>query len=212
MKTIYDDADRYLKILKDDLRRVFNGMSVRNFDELSYPQIREVVKSAYDGMLAKNLDLYLRACRSAVDFARKKCKHGAHWHPDMEWLEKSLRKYNPVTKYLFFPEADRKRLRETEAILTMVSFMDPVGLRQSIRSGATAWWRQTSQGMIDSVDDAVIEEYKRSGVKKVKWITEEDDRVCAECAERHGHVYDLDEVPEKPHYNCRCTLEPVEED
>ena len=208
MKTIYDDADKYLKQLKDDVRRTFNSLSVTNFDELQYPQVREVVKAAYEHLLSNTLKMYLKACKSAVKLAREKCD-GVAWEPDEEWLEKSLKRYNPITKYLFFREVERKRMRETEAIMTMLYYMDHAGLRQSIRSGANAWWKQAAQGMIDSVDDAVITEYRKSGVKEVKWVTEEDDRVCEECAEMDGKIYAIDEVPEKPHYNCRCTLEPV---
>jgi hypothetical protein len=43
----------------------------------------------------------------------------------------------------------------------------------------------------------------------VKWITEEDELRCAECAERHNKVYHIDSIPPKPHINCRCYFEPV---
>ena len=209
MKTIYDDADRYLKQLKDDVRRTFNSMSVKNFDELQYPQIREVVKAVYEHLLNSALKMYLKAARSAVKIAKEKCPHGADWMPDEEWVKKSLKRYNPITKYLWFAEADRKRLRETEALVTMVAFQDHEGLRQSIRSGANAWWKQAGQGMIDVVDDAVVTEYKKSGIKEVVWVSEHDERVCEECEGMDGTIYPIDAIPEKPHYNCRCTVEPV---
>ena len=209
MKTIYDDADKYLKMLKDDVRRMFNTMSVTNFDELNFPQIREVVKAVYDHLMTNTLKMYLKAARGAAKIAREKCPHGDHWLPDEEWVKKSLKRYNPITKYLFFNEAERKRMRETEAIVTMVAFQDHEGLRQSVRSGANAWWKQVSQGMIDVVDDATITEYRKSGIKEVMWKSEHDDRVCDECEELDGEIFEIDAVPDKPHYNCRCWLEPV---
>lgn len=211
MKTIYDDADRYLKQLKDLMRRTFNAMSVTNFDELNFPQIREVVKAAYENLLNNAIKLYLKAARSAVRLAKEKCRDGSPWMPDEEWVRQSLKRYNPITKYLFFAEAERKRLRETEAIVTMVEFHDHEGLNQSVRSGANAWWKQAAQGMIDTVDDAVVTEYKKSGVKEVMWVSEHDNKTCDECLDMDGNIYPIDNIPEKPHYNCRCTVEPVKD-
>ena len=73
MKTIYDDADKYLKQLKDDVRRTFNSLSVTNFDELQYPQVREVVKAAYEHLLSNTLKMYLKACRETAYKLFKHC-------------------------------------------------------------------------------------------------------------------------------------------
>ena len=42
------------------------------------------------------------------------------------------------------------------------------------------------------------------------WHTEDDDTVCDDCDDLDGESYDShDDVPERIHPNCRCTLEHV---
>ena len=40
-------------------------------------------------------------------------------------------------------------------------------------------------------------------------MAEKDDKTCDECMALDGLVFLLRDVPDKPHYNCRCTLKPV---
>ena len=48
---------------------------------------------------------------------------------------------------------------------------------------------------------------------KYVWHSENSEHTCDECRELDGQVFDFyDEVPERPHPNCRCTVEVVEED
>jgi SPP1 gp7 family putative phage head morphogenesis protein len=63
--------------------------------------------------------------------------------------------------------------------------------------------------MLEAVDEATIDGYKDAGVSKVKWNTEIDGRECSVCRERNGKVYEIGNVPPKPHRNCRCYLSPV---
>ena len=70
--------------------------------------------------------------------------------------------------------------------------------------------QQVTQKSIEIVDEATIRAYKEQGVTKVKWKTMRDNKVCAECEERDGKIFDINELPEK-HYNCRCWLERYED-
>lgn len=63
--------------------------------------------------------------------------------------------------------------------------------------------------MIDTEDRAAITAYRDAGVEEVMWITQRDGRVCEECITLNGLIFPIDRVPDKPHYNCRCYLEPV---
>jgi SPP1 gp7 family putative phage head morphogenesis protein len=63
--------------------------------------------------------------------------------------------------------------------------------------------------MLESVDKATLDGYKDSGVDEVEWHTNIDGRECKVCRERNGRVYKIDEVPPKPHRNCRCRYAPV---
>lgn len=49
------------------------------------------------------------------------------------------------------------------------------------------------------------------GVRKVRWNTAQDERVCPVCAPRDRRVYFIGNLGEYPpiHRNCRCWIEPV---
>ena len=59
-------------------------------------------------------------------------------------------------------------------------------------------------------DAATRRAYKDVGVQYVRWVAEKDDKTCDECMALDGLVFLLRDVPDKPHYNCRCTLKPIE--
>jgi len=52
--------------------------------------------------------------------------------------------------------------------------------------------------------------YIANGVKKWVWYAELDDRCCGACTALHGQVFDTDDAILDGHYNCRCTMVPVE--
>jgi hypothetical protein len=123
---------------------------------------------------------------------------------DKKWLALILLGYDATTKYVYEHEVDRKRARLYEALMstkTNAEFITAFNL----------WWRQTSQYAITISDTAVIQAFKDKGIKKVKWNTEKDNRVCHTCKDRNGKVYDIDKVPDKPHYGCRCWYSEVSE-
>lgn len=46
---------------------------------------------------------------------------------------------------------------------------------------------------------------------KYVWHSDKDEKTCDKCKELDGQVFEMDEeVPERPHPNCRCTVEIVE--
>jgi SPP1 gp7 family putative phage head morphogenesis protein len=51
-----------------------------------------------------------------------------------------------------------------------------------------------------------IKFHDRVGVRKLEWMTMEDERVCPICGPLDGKVYDTGRFPTQPaHPNCRCT-------
>jgi len=51
-----------------------------------------------------------------------------------------------------------------------------------------------------------IKFHDRVGVRKLEWMTMEDERVCPICGPLDGKVYDTGRFPSQPaHPNCRCT-------
>lgn len=63
---------------------------------------------------------------------------------------------------------------------------------------------------IKMADDSVLLKAIASGKPfRVRWVSQKDDRVCKECKERNGDLYESsDDIPEK-HPNCRCYFEIV---
>ena len=50
-----------------------------------------------------------------------------------------------------------------------------------------------------------IKFHRRVGVRKLEWMTMEDERVCPVCGPLDGKVFDTDRFPPHAHPNCRCT-------
>ena len=114
-----------------------------------------------------------------------------------------LSEYDPVTRYVYTHEVERKRMRLAEA------YIASNGDSREVKKALRLWSNMIRQYSIAITDEALLLTYKKAGVEYVKWITEEDERRCGQCAERHGKVYRIDNVPPKPHMGCRCYFEPV---
>ena len=123
----------------------------------------------------------------------------------LAWLLLFLATYNPVTEFVYENEVIRKRDRFKEGMIASPNKLAVIARAMSL------WLRQTEQYLVLIEDAAVLEGYITNGVKRVKWFTQIDERRCPDCKSMHGNVYDIDNVPPKPHRNCRCYLVPVED-
>lgn len=57
---------------------------------------------------------------------------------------------------------------------------------------------------------AAMERYENSGVEQVEVLVEDDDKICDDCKELDGKIYNIDKAPTLPiHPNCRCCYVPV---
>ena len=202
---MYKYLDELLSKSKVKIKTEFNRLSVTGFDELNVVNTRKITKDMFDRLLSDNERMYLKAARKAY-----KSASGSTGELDEEWLVGVLAMYNLVTGYLYPREAERKRLRLNEQILTAREFTDRSMLTDSLRKVANLWYTQTSQYGISVVDEATLQAYKDMGVKKVRWVAVHDGKACTDCESRHGKIYDIDKVPGKSHYGCRCYLEPEE--
>lgn len=129
---------------------------------------------------------------------------------DEKYVDGVLGEYNPVTGYLYYAEADRKRARLAEALIAAVIAGLRPDYRKELKKFADLWHTQTKQYAETMVDETRKRTFKKNGIKYVRWITQADEKVCKECGPRHMKVYPLDNLPPK-HYNCRCWIEPVRE-
>jgi SPP1 gp7 family putative phage head morphogenesis protein len=191
-------------------------MGVMGFDSLNVVNTKKITKEMFDRLLADNEKTYRKAADDAYSKGKKKAQSAGYTEVEKaegvggEWLLCILLAYNLVTGYLYDREAERKRLRLNEQILTAREYDSREMYNDSLRRAANLWWTQTSQYGIEVVDKATLRAYKDMGVEKVKWVAELDSRTCKTCRERNGVIYELSKVPNKTHYNCRCHLEPVE--
>ena len=214
---MYRLADKLLEQLKKLIRREFNRLGIFGFDELNVSRVTRETTELFSRLMSENKKRYLEAAKKAYSHAVALAVKAGYEDPgegkisDM-WLIAFLGAYNYVSGYLYESEAERKRLRLAEQMMTAREYLSRTQCNDSLRRSANLWWSQTSHYMLDAVDKATLDGYKDSGVKKVKWNTNIDGRECSVCRERHGQIYSIDAVPPKAHRNCRCYITPVSKD
>jgi SPP1 gp7 family putative phage head morphogenesis protein len=211
---MYRLADKLLEQLKKLIRREFNRLGIFGFDELNAPRVTSETTALFDRLMRENEKQYLKVAKKAYTDAVLLAGDAGYKEPgkreiDEAWLLAFLGAYNFVSGYLYESEAERKRLRLAEQMLTAKEYQSRTQYNDSVRRSANLWWTQAAHYMLDAVDEATLDGYKDSGVEKVKWNTNIDGRECKTCRERDGEVYAIDDVPPKAHRSCRCYLTPV---
>ena len=200
-------ADAAIRDMNKRNLRAFDGLKLLKFDELN---VMRSVSKVYDDSvrIAKKrflriaIDAYIAALILA-GIERGKAEEMAEDSITEDWILDMLEDYDPVTLYQFDAEVERKKQRTAESILASLN------KNEAVDRALRLWTGQIRQYADNSVIYATIDGYKDAGVKKVRWETEGDERVCKTCNERNGKVYDIDKVPPVPHPRCRCLLWPV---
>ena len=200
---IYDYADKAIKDMNRRNLRAFDKLKLLKFDELNVLRMvnrtyEESVRTARKRFLSIYLEAYLAAMEET---GRKKPEPDDSIMDD--WLLDMLEDYDIVTHYRFNEETERKKARTAEALVA--TKVDAREVERALR----LWTLQVSTYADRSVHDGRMQAFKDAGVRKVRWCTEEDNRVCGDCNELEGKVFDLDKVPPRQHYGCRCYLIPV---
>lgn len=211
---MYRLADKLLEQLKKLIRREFNRLGIIGFDELNASRVSKETTELFDRLLRENKRLYLKVAQKAYEDAVSAAVAAGYENPggnkiDEAWVIVLLGAYNFVSGYLYESEAERKRLRLAEQMMTAREYLNRTLYNDSVRRSANLWWTQASHYMLEAVDNATLDGYKDSGVEKVEWHTNIDGRECKVCRERNGKIYKIDNVPPKPHRNCRCHCVPV---
>lgn len=129
---------------------------------------------------------------------------------DEAWLEDFFDEYNPVTKYVFSNEMDRKESRLFESLVATMDSTDASKM-QSYKTAENLLVKQVKQYAVDLEDSIAMVVYEAVGVKKVKWVAEKDHKTCGECSEMDGEIFNIHDAPPKLHPNCRCYYIPVKE-
>lgn len=211
---MYQQTDKFRARLKKKIRKEFNYWFALSFDELNAIKVKRELVALYDRLLEFNEKEYLKIIHEARLFVlqyltkKEKSQLSEHERTLKEYLELVLTGYNHTTKYLYYPETERKRLRLAEEILTAKEYHDHKMYNAAVKKAADLWYTQSYQYAID-LEDAVEEEMDReAGIKKVKWMAEHDERTCHTCHKLDGQIFDIDNIPQKPHYLCRCWIVP----
>lgn len=210
----YELTDILIAALITLLRKEVNRLDVIGFDELGAPRITKLTKEMVERLLKENRQAYIRIATEASEEAAEDIKKvsGVAVKPlktDEKYVEGVLGQYNPVTGYLYYPEADRKRARLAEALIAAVIAGLRADYHKELKKFADLWYTQTLQYGETMVDTARLDTFKKNGIKRVRWVSENDERVCEVCKERNGKIYPIENIPVKPHYRCRCWIMPV---
>lgn len=188
----YKQVDKVNEYLQKQYIKQFNKYSnIAKFDALN---VIEKSKKLYDG-------LYKVTAKAYFTMASKIYRDYTGEDLFEAWITGVLTDYDPVTKYQFKSEWERKRARFAESMIAS-------GAQKDLQTALRLLTRQAMQGSFTIADDAQKKAYKDSGIKEVIWITEDDEKVCLECKRRHNVVYRIDKVPDKPHFMCRCMIIP----
>ena len=180
------------------------------FDEVNAPRLTSLTQAMIERLLKENKKAFLKIAKEATEEAADDIK-GKPILTDEKYVDGILGEYNPVTGYLYYPEADRKRSRLVEALITAMVINSRADYHKELRKFANLWHTQTLQYGETMVDKTRVNTFKKNGITKIRWITQGDEKVCKECRERNGVIYAIDKIPPKPHYRCRCWSEPIVE-
>ena len=166
------------------------------FDELS---VLEVTRTLYQDLARDNQEIFLELAQERYQEAEP---HGEE-PPDLAWLLALLAAYNAVTKVIYDNDVDRKRQYTAEGINSSTAKVT------EFRRGLHYWADLTATYSDIVTDESTLKAYRDAGVKKVRWVTAGDEKVCETCRERNGKVYSINAIPPKPHRRCRCIWEAV---
>ena len=200
----YQMTDELWPELEKEIHAILSNAALRvySFDEINQRKILKVLRPAFTRMLNAGKKRYRRIIKHTYS------SFGITLNADDTafLLEALMHRPDPVTGYRFDSEFSRKRTRLCEEILATPK---PQDIRRKFQKASRLILLMIWQYMDIATDDSREDAMRWNGVKRVRWITESDTRVCPTCRTRHNKIYDINLVPPKPHYRCRCYTEPV---
>lgn len=203
----YSACDAAIMAMNREALEAFTKLKMAKWDEIN---VIRVVVTTYRTSARKAKKRYYEVAFEAYLLMMALCgvePKAAHRMAEKsitpEWVDDVLAQTDFVTLYRFNNEMERKAYRLAETL--EVSNDRNAEIDKALRF----WSRQLGQYAINVTDYAMIQAMQDAGIEYVRWITMRDEKVCHECGPRDGKVYRIDELPPKPHINCRCRLEPV---
>lgn len=203
---MYEYTDKVIKQLNRSYLRLFTRLKLLPFDELNIiTSVKKTYQKCLEMAKKRYFDIAEHYFYEAYALASNNKKKPSDDWINNDWLLDMLEEYDPVTLYRFMPEFERKQQRLIEALIA--SHKKNAEVDKALRF----WALQSNQYADKVTDEATLRGYKAVGIKKVRWITEKDAKVCPVCKKLNMKVFDIDSVPPKPHYRCRCYLLPVKD-
>lgn len=191
----YEYTDKVVRYVSLRFIRMFNQTKL--WKKKKPKELIDDFLEFYEDLMMIAEDAYLEIAKYYYKPEEKKTEI------DKKWVRAILNDYDPVTKYVFTQETDRKRSRFTEA------YIASEGAEEEITTALKLWSNQVRQFADTVTDLAILQAMKDDGIKKGQWMTEEDERVCAVCLDRQGKIYPISKIPAKPHHGCRCWIKVV---
>ena len=198
-KNFYETTDKAIELLNRRATKRFEDAKDEaaqdGFDELN---VIQVTRRLYDQLEQDNQSVFLDLAQERYQETEP---HGED-APDLTWLLALLAAYNAVTKYQYTNEVDRKRQYTTEGINSSTAKVT------EFRRGLHYWAGLTADYADIVTDESTLKAYRDAGVRRVRWVTAGDEKVCETCRERNGKVYSINSIPAK-HRRCRCYYLPA---
>ena len=178
------------------------------FDEMNIVQtkkhVNKLYKKVFNAVFKEFLEIIDPIMQDVYDEAVDMGFDGDMRNLDEAWVESFFEAYNPVTKYVFANEIERKKMRLFESLVA-----DKAGKMQSYKTAERLLIKQMKQYAIELEDAIAKVVYEDTKVEYVMWNAEDDEKTCATCNELDEQVFELKDAPPKQHYQCRCYLTPV---
>lgn len=189
----YEYTDKVISYIDKQLIERYSRLkSLVSFDELNV--LQEV------NFLYQEIDLLVR--RTFLKLANRayfdNVKRNQLRVLDEQWVSALLSAYDPVSKYVFYHEEERKCARLIESLIASTT------KAQEIDAALRSMSFMCRVYAVRVTDEAVLQALKDDEENLVQWIAEKDEKTCSVCHSRDGKVYELESLPQKPHPNCRC--------
>lgn len=202
---MYEYIDENVERLKKQTQTAFNNfrLSLLKFDELNVMQVKTETESLFTKLKRQSNRFYTGLLNHLAE--------SMGFEEDKYDLDELLETYSGTLLYSFSTEMERKRERLFETIVAIDDMSDPEILSQQ-KKNIRNWNTQVEEFGVDIERNIFLSELGDSGIRKVQWMTAEDERVCTDCSDLNGIIFDIDNVPRRPHIGCRCWLKGVSED
>ena len=205
---LYRPYEAYAATLKRKIKQEFNRIRLAGFDELNVIRVQSLTESIWKRVDRFNRDAYAEMCEWTYEWVY--VQYGEK-PPHRDWtkvVDDWLRGYDPVTRYIYDRELERKRLRLNEGILATRENQDRPGLEDVVRTAANLLLTQSLQYGLDLIGETELEAFQEAAEDEdalVRYNACNDSKTCNECWKLNGKVFRISAAPHIPqHYRCRC--------